>query len=382
VVGVEDHKTTSDFRYCKTPEVLATDIQMNIYAYWVFRFPHLATLLPVPPSASYRDWLGMYAEGVDLVKLSHTYMRTRGVPEARRVEKLVDWSSVAREWAHIEQDVRDMEAVAATVPAGFEDIPNDQVRQEAIADWLVRNVEGEPSRCRQYGGCQFCNRCPEAITGSKGTDNLEMAKVFANIGGNMSTSTTVEDLTKRLQERMKAAPTPPPTTLQAPTPVTGVVPPDAPSRVNDQGDPPEAALEAPAPAPKKRGRPAKAPEAPGAATTPPDPVPHNGGQHTQPQSQFQPGGAIFVNCRPVTGMGEVDNMAWERWIAAQLEALHTDLKVLDYRLVDFGKGAGARDAWLRKYLHTAPPVCVVQTSHPEAGPFLAIALPKAQLVVR
>jgi len=408
-VGVEDHKTASNYRYCKTPDELATNIQLITYAYWVFRFPHLTTLLPVPPSPDYDSWLRLYDEGADWVKLSHTYIRTTGVPHAQRVDKLVDWPMVAKEWALIEQDVRDMVSLAASLPEGFETLPNETVRQEAITNWLLQNVDGEPGRCHKYRGCQFKPMCPEAITGTKGADNLEMAKVFAAIKGDDTMSNVQEDaLAARLRERMgvktvaatptpTAAPPAPPVAPAAPelptAEVTGVLPPDAPSRVSEPGqaEVPERHEEAQAaPAKKTRAKrtssPATAPEAAPATNTPPEATGDSSGQpegFDVPAVGFGPAGAIFINCRPIIGMSPpVDCLAWERWVAEQLEGLHAELKVLDYKLVEFGKGPGALAAWLRKNLSSAPPVCVVNSMHPEAQQFLAIALPKAQLVVK
>jgi hypothetical protein len=400
VVGVEDHKTSSNSRYHKTPDELAKNIQLITYAYWVFRFPHLQTLLPVPPSPQYDLWLRLYEDGADYVKLAHTYIATKGDPSARRVEKLVDWPMVAKEWALIEQDVRDMVALAASLPEGFDTLPNDAVRQETITNWLLQNVDGEPGRCHKYRGCQFKGMCPEAITGTKGADNLEMAKVFAAIKGDESMSDIKEsDLAARLRARMGAAQPVAPAAPPAPEPTQtatslamGVVAPDAPTRTTEVGQEPSpdrhAEEEATAAAPVKKTRakrtssPATAPEAATAPNTPPPTEEAPGAPAEEPRVGFKPAGAIFVNCRPYGAFRPYDGLAWEKWVAEQLEGLHAELKVLDYKLVEFGKGPGALSAWLRKNLSSAPEVCIVNSMHPEAQQFLAIALPHAQLVVK
>jgi hypothetical protein len=118
VAGIVDHKTTSDFRYNKTPEELLSNTQLVTYAYWLYRLPKLDVFwLPVPPTEA---WRPVWEEGLDVVNLAHIYVKTKNVVregKAVPVRTPISWERVAKEWATIEADVRDMEALRATAPA-------------------------------------------------------------------------------------------------------------------------------------------------------------------------------------------------------------------------------------------------------------------------
>lgn len=116
---VGDTKTTSDFRYVKTPAQLATNIQLNIYG------THVLAEAPE-------------CESVDLM---HVYMRTRGaaktVPSAARVSR----EQVETVFASTVETIKEMVALVRAMPASIDDItPNT-------------------ASCDMYGGCFYRPQC-------------------------------------------------------------------------------------------------------------------------------------------------------------------------------------------------------------------------------
>lgn len=113
---VEDHKTTSGWRWAKTAEQLRVNVQMITYAKFA---------LERDPSASE-------------VVLRHNQLLTRGGPDARYVETVVSREHVEREWRAITETVKE---IAATHSAEME------------------NVRTEFSACGKFGGCYLRDRC-------------------------------------------------------------------------------------------------------------------------------------------------------------------------------------------------------------------------------
>lgn len=130
---ITDHKTTSDFRYIKSPEVLAHDPQAIIYSEFA-----LTHLFPSHNRVTFR----------------HVYYRTRGRPDSR--ESRVDLSLL--------QVGKRFEGIVKTVQAQAE------ARQKDITD-----IEPVLSACGDYGGCPFQTNCNKA--GGMGCN----ASIFAGI---------------------------------------------------------------------------------------------------------------------------------------------------------------------------------------------------------
>jgi hypothetical protein len=255
----------------------------------------------------------------------------------------------------------------------------DIAAQEPDPMTVVGDETGE--YCRAYGGCEFKARCPEA---NKPQTLVQLfGKRPAGALGGLDMG-AMEDLKARLASRMGAATEPQPAAQAAPpvasvaaapaavapaqpadvTQPVQITPPDAPTRTNEPGD-----VEA-AQAPKRRGRP------PGTKNAAPAPV-------VAPvvASAARGGRVLYVGVKPLRGPhAGADQLAWAAWMSGLLAELHGKLNVLDYRLVEFGKGRGALSAAIREALPTAPDVCFVDPTHPEASDFLAVALPQADEV--
>ena len=117
IARVTDHKTTSDFKWCKTPEELSLDPQALIYAEAYFRkYPHV-------PSVIFR----------------HVYGRTKG-----RAESTTREVELSRQWV-AEQYQRNIVGTAHEMAA------------DAVKD--VREVAYKTSACDRYGGCPHRARC-------------------------------------------------------------------------------------------------------------------------------------------------------------------------------------------------------------------------------
>jgi RecB family exonuclease len=117
--AVYDHKTCSDFRYCKTPQELASNVQMVSYGLWA---------LQTKPQE-------------ELVELKHLYHRTKGSPKCNPVSIRVTRRHINAEWDKIGETVREMHNLVGSQPASPQDVfPNTDA-------------------CGAYGGCFFRQRC-------------------------------------------------------------------------------------------------------------------------------------------------------------------------------------------------------------------------------
>ena len=134
-----DHKTISDFRYCKTPLDLQEDIQMVSYAKWVLDI-HFPT-----------HW--KYPKPVEQ-KIAHLYLLTKNKnPKARFVETSITRDKVNEVWNKKLEIVKEMSAVVDAL------CKDDKDRSEEVAPSLAA--------CDAYGGCPFRVKCginKESIT--------------------------------------------------------------------------------------------------------------------------------------------------------------------------------------------------------------------------
>lgn len=116
MVQVYDYKTTSDWQYAQSPEQLANDVQMRVYA-------HAAALL----------------YGVDEVEVIHVvvHKKTREIRETRIT---LDAASL-RQWWY-----------------GPVETLLDELRGHALAR-TSDEVAADESACGQYGGCPYLDHC-------------------------------------------------------------------------------------------------------------------------------------------------------------------------------------------------------------------------------
>ncbi len=199
---VRDYKTTSDFRYAKTPHELSCNTQMVSYARFCYEEGH-----------------------VGQIELAHLYLHTRRkTPTTKCVSALVNKDSIEKEWDQRLGTVGDMIA-AATIESGEDISPN-------------------PSSCGMYGGCPHRARC-----GISDSDS-PLKRIGLAQGKKETTMSFLDRLKAKQAEKtgtngqtappapitavpvVEAAPAPPPPPVQAVIP-TGITPPDAPARTTD-----------------------------------------------------------------------------------------------------------------------------------------------------
>lgn len=130
---VVDYKTTSDFRWMKSPAELAADPQPIAYARWAmmradgYRLP-LGSADP-EPSPDARP-----------VDVRFIYLRTRGAPASRRSEVTLALADLDAPWAEFAERVRSMKVLAT-------------------ADITAKDVPGTYTSCEAYGGCPHKREC-------------------------------------------------------------------------------------------------------------------------------------------------------------------------------------------------------------------------------
>ncbi len=402
---ITDHKTTSDFRYAKTPDELANNIQVVSYARYVFENGH----------------------DEDLIQVGHLYVKTQPkVPKEPKVLPVfteIDRPQVDRVWA------RDLTVV-----------------EQMVRDAEVTNTDLLPAtgttngQCKKYGGCPHRQRCglsPESGFGKpKGT-------------GTMSS-----DFLKRLQAAKggAAAPAPAATPAAAPgapaaapktaaaiakaatpgKPATGVLPPDAPPRATapkkaaapppvveddiEEGAEPTGAAEiaeaarAAAPSPalaaaKARAAAARAEaealeavavadaaalEAAAArAIAPPakktrGPGKANGAAATNGHAT---GFELFIDCMPIKNNDGIDTTLFEDWINPIYLTLNDEVmqakSLPDFRLLPFAEEKVMLTLAINDLVaRNMPASLVVNSSAPGAKDALAVLIPHAKKITR
>lgn len=331
-VHIIDHKSTGDIKWAKTPEELATDLQMLTYgAYAAARWPTARR-----------------------VRLSHVYYTTKGKARSRSVSVVVGVAEMKRTWQNVTQPLVAEMKVTATADNPFE-------------------VEGSTDACTAFGGCPWIDQC-NAVSKLSVGDRIAM-KLSDMLKGKAAPAATP----------VPAAPVTTPTPVPAPVDVTpavatGILPPDAPPAIPPATvDAPTLALE-PTPTPKtKRAKKADpAPEAPGPASPMPaatvTPPPSVGeATPTAPAAGF----SLYVDCLPVKGIAI--NVRLEEEIARRAATIASANNVADVRLLEYGKGR----ALLAASFHTDRPRGVVIASSGElSSTAIEVLAAYADVVVR
>lgn len=133
---IADYKTLSDFRYMKTPEELADNVQMMTYAKWALEDLN-----------AQKDELGLHTilPSDASVRLLHVYAKTRppfGRTSIRDSSAIVTPAQINAYWDKTLDTVREMEQVSSC--GSFEDV----------------KAEGALNgHCEAYGGCSFRDKC-------------------------------------------------------------------------------------------------------------------------------------------------------------------------------------------------------------------------------
>ena len=124
-IRITDHKTTSSFRNCKSPEELRTDPQAIIYGAFCFeQFD--------PPSGT--------------LEFRHVYYNTKSPSSRQSFVRLTD-----REVAH-----------------GLQDLTETVKEMKRDSDCSTAEVRANPEACSDWGGCPFKSRCAKVGNGPGG----------------------------------------------------------------------------------------------------------------------------------------------------------------------------------------------------------------------
>jgi len=424
-----DYKTTSDFRYAKTPDEIRNNLQLMSYAKYVFE---------MEPQA-------------EQVAVGHLYLRTK-LP-ARVLfptRQIVDRTHVDERWQSYVADVVEMTALAASPPPKATDVTPDT------------------SHCNDYGGCYFRAEC--GVGGLKTLfqisspkkENTNMVEGTISFSEKlkqrklaMAGSTSVG--TAPIASQAVAIEEPKAVAIEEPKAscdqckgkkfykaegddrflmckkchgsdfaANGIVPPDAPARSTAEPSPGVvAALAAPNEAPadkkmrKKKEKPETAPEVPRAIPAPPM------GSHTasvisikvegddgqmvpfeiqneavvvekltktvavkeakiaakQTSARTKPAVAptIYIDCLPLKGANAP--MPFEEWLTPITDLLADEHNVPDYRMISY-TSKGVLMAGIQQMLDTLPATLFVNSSYSGAEIFLEATIPHAAQVIR
>lgn len=354
---VYDHKTTKDFRYAKTPEVLRdTDPQGVVYARAAFEaFP-----------------------AAQDVMLQWTYLRTTD-PGVRPVITWVTRSHNSEKFAALESITERLGIILASAP------PEGASREETAA--YVKSLPFNSGACRDYGGCPYEHLC--ALT--PGERMRGSIREMQNHNGTPVNPTDALIATLSAQQMPLAPPVPPPVVTPGgtttflpswasapaappappppaimpayaaptppPAPVAAYVAPPAPipppayvtpapipTHPQDPINPPERLLSppvqaAPIPPPVAQGQAAPAAtEAPKRARRTKAQMQAATGQGAVPHATSIPAGRIetlYIDCLPISGeIVTLDDLL------VPVKAALARGGLADYRFAEFGRGTG------------------------------------------
>ena len=179
-IRITDHKTTSNFKYCKSPDELRTDPQAIIYGAHCFNEYD-------PPSGS--------------IAFRHVYYNTKS-PGARETEIRMSDEEVCK---------------------GLEGLTETVIEMAETANQIAGDVKANPEACGDWGGCPFRARCAKAGNGPGGTyEALIQASKKEDKMGRFS-----QLLEKRKQEQKQETTEAAPEVTATPTEeLSGINPPD------------------------------------------------------------------------------------------------------------------------------------------------------------
>lgn len=358
-----DFKTTSSPKYAQTPETLATDLQMACYAH------------ALSPAAD--------------VRVRHLVTLTRGKPRA--------WEVSAPSWLDSRAEIiHSLDVLAERLI---------ELRTDGRRDAARKNT----SACNDYGGCPHRGRC--FGSGSEPGKGNRMATMLEKMRAMKEAAAAGKDPTAgtHIPAPTPAVPAPTPEKTQseyrdaefesaateapqAPPPPVSITPPDMPGP------------DAPPLEPRKRGRPAGsknkpkageldfpgpslAPAAvesittggvpPAGATSTPDPD-LTAAAFSTPAPPPPVGITLLVDCLAARGMVAQD---LGPYVAAACLEVAGAAEVADYRLIDYGRGAGFLAAVIRA-APPAPGIYSISSRGPAAGVALEVLEALADVVIR
>ena len=342
---IQDHKTCSSFKWMQEKD-LRTDTQAVLYS-------------------THR----MAQRHINEVSLKWVYMKTEGRPAARPLEQIVTRESVEKPLHNI-------------VQIGKLLVEHKERKRKAL------DLEPNGSMCKRYGGCPYEDRC-----------NLSPIERIKSV---MSTQSLLEQMqAQNAQNAQPAAPAAPAQPAPAAPPPTVTVPQGQSlmQTLQAQGiNPPVQQTAAPTmPAqtsavvpPQQVVQPAttNVPRAPlGASVAPvaqipaqPAPPPAEAPKRGRPAKKT--GFTLCVNCVPV-GSKVVDAMDY---IRAAEATVRQELSVLDWAMVEFGKGGGSLRTAVAAAIEATPisnsALVVIDTRLPQGREALSVFLERAATVIR
>ena len=196
---IGDYKTTSDFRYMKTPEELADNVQMMTYAKWALE-----------KYAKSDD--GILDLSVEGVRLLHIYAKTRPPftkSSIRNSSAIVTPHQIEGYWQKTLDTVREMAQVSLCGN------PED-VKPEGTLN----------GHCEAYGGCSFRDKCGiQKESGIKGLFNIsKKPKTETQETPDMSGSAIMAKIQAARAAQGLAPPQSVAAAISTPTPVAPVAP--------------------------------------------------------------------------------------------------------------------------------------------------------------
>jgi hypothetical protein len=370
---VNDHKTTSDFRYAKTPAEIQDDTQMCSYAKWV--------------QDKQIDFVGAATD----VRARLLYIHTRRKKvQVKPVETVLTRERVLAVWE------RDLDIVRRMVAA----------EQNEEAEALLPNT----ATCGKYGGCAYRKLCGlEIITNPGRKAAIDMGNFLDRIKAKQA------EKNDEVQTGGNGQTAP------------GIIPPDGAPRttpVADAKPAEETPAEKPAetaPEKPKRGRKKmteaekkarsaqrmaaklkakaeeaqrKAEEAAKAAevTEPAEEVEAAPTQEPVAEATSAPvitdssavgteGFIIYIDCIPVKGNG-APLVMFDDWVLPVIADINKEIEVADYRLLGFAQEKLALQAGIEKHIGSVPPVLYVSSANSVAKDALNTLIPHARQVIR
>lgn len=364
---VHDHKTTSDFRYAKTPAEMERDTQLCSYAKYV--------------QSTQIKHLGSPTNVIGRLLYLHTRRKTLE-KRSMLVETTLTPTTVNAIWK------RDLEIVRQMV-----------VVREAAS---VEDLPPTTSSCMKYGGCAYRTQCGLAIETNPGRKRamdmssfLERMKAQQTATSGNGTAAVIPGQAgiPQIVPPDAASPITTTTATQATTEPTKRGRPqltDAEKEVNKKKRAAERMLE------KARKAQEEAEAAAAAATAPANPpvqieqtpaasesAPESTPTPTQTSTPNGKGFSLYIDCYPVKGGDQTRAVVlFDDWITSVVHDINSEVEVLDYRLLGFAQEKLALQAGLEKHIETVPPVLIVSTTSSIAKDALQTLIPHAREVVR
>lgn len=378
---VGDHKTTSDFRYRKTPAELVVDPQLVSYA------------------RKAADWF----PGDEGFTVTHFYVKTRAPFTSMRVDGYLSREKIMESWnGPILDDVKKMQ-VDATAKSAL-DLPPTL------------------TSCRRYGRpCAFVKQCQTDVGRFAG---IRVVKV---------PDTRIENLDmSMMKEKEKMEPTNPgngvmtPTTTNVPNmpgpklsladklklKQSGAAPAPAPAPPPAEAAPPKAPEPKPAPVPETPAAPVAQAAESSSPIIPPDAPPRDAARSPGPtietkgvdeekpkrgrprgstnkegsvaEKPAREGFAIYVDCIPLKGEDRAQGVLVEDFLAPLLKQIAESHGVENFRLIEYAKWEGPLETLVKMKANATeiPSVLLVSSFSKGAHVVVDVLTPFAAVVVK